>query len=197
MRTSWWCLGLILGVLCASTVGAAKPKRQGFTGDLGLGASVTVVRETFRIAELSSSGVFTDDEVAEVNGHFGLAPLSISLGGFLSPHVAVIGRLAGTSYWTSSGTQLAHTFVGPAVEVWPIDRLYLSGGAGFSVWGPSAFASNTSRDPKVGFGLDFRVGAALINAEGNDFTVSLEVNPGFYGEDTLTGFGLVGAWKWY
>jgi hypothetical protein len=52
-------------------------------------------------------------------------------------------------------------------------------------------------DTESGWALDLRVGAALAGGTNHDFTLSLEVIPGFYGDDIVTGFGLVGAWKWY
>lgn len=56
--------------------------RHGFTMELGLGISETAV---------------TSDVEGREHSQIGLAPLSIGLGGFLSPRLAIIARAAGTS----------------------------------------------------------------------------------------------------
>jgi hypothetical protein len=133
---------------------------------------------------------------SETRSEFGLAPLSLSLGGFVSHQVALLARIAGTSYFVN-GDQIGHSFYGVGVEVWPIDRLYLGGGVGFALFGPNPLYSSSPMDTESGWALDLRVGAALAGGTNHDFTLSLEVIPGFYGDDIVTGFGLVGAWKWY
>jgi hypothetical protein len=92
--------------------------------------------------------------------------------------------------------QIVHAFYGPIVEAWPSDRFYLSGGVGLGIYGPNPFLSRSSTEPDTGVALDFRVGAALVNATNHDFTLSVEVSPGFY-DELVMGYALVGAWKWY
>src|SRR6185369_11259610 len=60
----------------------AQPKyiRHGFTMEIGLGIALTSV---------SSEDTSVDRPMS-----VGLAPLSLSLGGFLSPNVALMGRMA-------------------------------------------------------------------------------------------------------
>jgi len=38
---------------------------------------------------------------------------------------------------------------------------------------------------------------ALAQGTNHDFTLSLEVIPGFYEGEVVTGAAVVGAWKWY
>lgn len=104
---------------------------------------------------------------------FGLAPLSLSLGGFFSPTVALLFRASGTSYFDND-SQYVNNFYGPIVEIWPHDRFYLSAGIGFGVFGPNPLVSKSSRDPVGGLAFDARAGVALVQ-----------------------GYALVAAWKWY
>jgi hypothetical protein len=177
----------------------AKPKHSGFTGDLGIGAALTLVpRRTVTVCGSNVPGACdgVGGVTSETRSEFGLAPLSLSLGGFVSHQVALLARIAGTSYFVN-GDQIGHSFYGVGVEVWPIDRLYLGGGVGFALFGPNPLYSSSPMDTESGWALDLRVGAALAGGTNHDFTLSLEVIPGFYGDDIVTGFGLVGAWKWY
>ena len=192
---AWWCSGIAaVWLTCASA--EAQPRREGFTGDLGLGFALTSVPvRSISVTGISGPVVMTEQvETRELK--VGFSPLSLSLGGFLSSDVALLFRAAGTSYF-DEGDQFVHNFYGPVVEIWPIDRLYLGGGAGLAVFGPNPLTSNSDADSQTGWALDFRVGFALINSENHDLTLSVEVIPGFYEEDAVQGYALVAAWKWY
>ena len=187
--------GFVSVVLLVTTRVSAAPDRSGFTGDLGIGLAWTSAPVTSVTTTISLSGEERSTEASR-EGRFGLAPLSLSLGGFLDTNVAVLFRAAGTSYFEGN-TQWVNAFYGPIVEVWPSDRFYLSGGFGFGVFGPNPLASETSVDPEAGFALDFRAGAALVSGRNHDVTLSLEAIPGFYENETVHGYAFVGAWKWY
>ncbi len=189
-----WVLGVVAAALMTlqAQSAQARPRHQGFTGDLGIGLAVTM-RPVFSESCSSVTGCTSS---TRHEGEWGFAPLSLSLGGWVSPKVALIARFAGTSYF-KSGNQIGHNFYGAGVEVWPVDALYLSGGIGFALYGPNPLFSQSSVSLKSGWALDFRVGAALAQGTNHDFTLSLEAIPGFYERDTVTGLALVGAWKWY
>lgn len=189
-------LGGLWGLLAFSiaNVAAAAPHHDGFTGDLGIGASVMMVPRYTMTA--SCADFCTTSTSKSTEWEWGLAPLSLSLGGWVHRKVAILGRASGTSYF-DDGDQISHNFYGPIVEVWPDDRFYLSGGIGLAVFGANPFFSRTRRDPETGWALDFRVGTALAQGKNHDFTLSVEAIPGFYDGEKVVGFGLVGAWKWY
>jgi hypothetical protein len=179
----------------SSRPAAARPRHHGFTGDLGLGLSVTwqpVHTQTScgGTAPGCVSGAATSFEVEP-----GLAPLSVSLGWFVSREVALLARATGTSYFRSRA-QILNNFYGVVVEVWPIDRLFLGAGGGFGVRGKNPILS---RSPGLegGGALEARLGFALAQRTDNDFTISLEAIRGFYEHDDVLGVALVGAWKWY
>jgi hypothetical protein len=178
----------------------AQPKRKGFTGDLGLGASITTIPKDADPPPPAFGGPppVPAESKETREARFGLAPLSLSLGGYFSPTVALLFRTSGTSYFRNSN-QYVNQFYGPIVEIWPHDRFYLSAGVGLGVFGPNPLVSSrSSGDPEAGLAFDARAGVALINAENHDLTLSIEVIPGFYrNDDSVQGYALVAAWKWY
>jgi hypothetical protein len=182
-----------LGLCCNAGRAEAAPRHEGFTGDLGIGVSL-----------MSEPGPQWDCDRAQCSrisgsprsSHFGLAPLSLSLGGYITPRVALLARAAGTSYF-EDGEQIGQNFYGVLAEIWPIDEVFISGGVGLGIYGPNPLFSRSSRHSVGGWALDVRVGAALAQGTNHDFTLALEAIPGFYDEKTVQGFALVGAWKWY
>jgi hypothetical protein len=197
MKGSVLGLGVVLGLCGVAGHAQAAPRHQGFTGDLGIGLSLMSVPSFSSSCGVPVAGVVNCTADEERQGHFGLAPLSLSLGGFVTHRVALLARASGTSYF-EDGAQIGHNFYGVVAEVWPIDELFLSGGAGFAIYGPNPwFSGSSSLESVGGWALDFRVGTALAQGTNHDFTLSLEAIPGFYDGETVQGFALVGAWKWY
>ena len=179
----------------APSAAQARPHHQGFTGDLGLGVAVTAYPTTSGSVNCSSTSGCTESSSRETEWRFGIAPLSLSLGGFIVPKVALLGRAAGTVYFRSENAY-GNNFYGPILEVWPIDEVYFSGGVGVGLYGPNPLI-HSGGTQRSGFALDFRVGAALVQGTNHDFTLSVEVIPGFYDSRNIVGTALVGAWKWY
>jgi len=191
-----WALGCAAVVLLTCGTAGAEPRREGFTGDLGLGFALTSVPERTLTIAVGPNGTVVSEGPAKRELKVGFAPLSLSLGGFLSEDVALAFRIAGTSYF-EDGDQFGHNFYGPIVEIWPGDRFYVSGGVGLALFGPNPLTSSSDADPEGGWALDFRAGAALINSENHDLTLSVEVIPGFYDGESVQGYAFVVAWKWY
>jgi hypothetical protein len=126
--------------------------RHGFTMELGLGISQTSV---------------SSDVGAREHSDIGLAPLSIGLGGFLSPRLALIGRAAGTSTFRDDANgksyQTVNGFYGPTLQYWATDRFYVGGGVGLAVLAGDPLGSK-ARDIhflETGFGANARVGFAF------------------------------------
>ena len=174
----------------------AEPQRQGFTGDLGLGLAFTSVPQDSISLSCDVTGGCISSEEESCALEIGLAPLSLSLGGFLSPSAALLFRIGSTSYF-KNGDQIVHGFYGPILELWLHERFYASGGVGLGLFGPNTLLSSGSQDVEAGVALDLRAGAALINGTDHDLTLSLEVIPGFYDGEVVIGSALVVAWKWY
>jgi hypothetical protein len=174
----------------------AEPRREGFTGDLGIGFALTSVPVRTVMIITGPGPTVVSEGPAKRELKAGLAPLSLSLGGFLSEDVALAFRIAGTSYF-EDGDQFGHNFYGPIVEIWPGDRFYVSGGVGLAVFGPNPLISSSDMESETGWALDFRAGVALVNSENHDFTLSVEAIPGFYEGESVQGYAFVAAWKWY
>jgi hypothetical protein len=179
------------GAAAPEPTGAAAPERAGFTGDLSIGGSLTT--RTVSSASFSSNGGVTEDTSTELEP--GLAPLGVSLGGYLTPRIALLGRLAGTSYFRGSH-QYLQLFAGPFVEYWPRDRWFLAGGIGLGTFTPNPLTGSSVVSPRQGLAFDARAGAVLTGGARHALTLSLEIIPAVYNEFRL-GAALVAAWKWY
>lgn len=121
----------------------------------------------------------------------GIGGLSLGVGGWTSPKVALTARLSGVTL-SENGAQLSHVFLGPAAQYWVDDHFWLGGGAGLSIL---AASNDVDRDSVSGFGLDLRIGYTFTSGSENTVNVSLELNPGWYSENgssaTFTGIGFL------
>ena len=133
------------GVVMVEAVKATAPERAGFTGDLSIGGSITT--RTVTSTSLSSNGTFTEETSIELEP--GFAPLGVSLGGYFTPRFALLGRLAGTSYFRGSH-QYLQLFTGPVVEYWPHDRWFLAGGMGLGTFTPNPLTGSSVVRPGRG-----------------------------------------------
>jgi hypothetical protein len=182
---------LLFTLLGLAAPAVAAPERAGFTGDLSIGVSVTT--RTVTSASGGSNTSFTDDTSTQLEP--GLAPLGVSLGGYLSPRYALLFRLAGTSYFRSN-TQIINAFAGPMLEFWPHDRLFLGGGVGLGTLAPNPFLGSSSVISRQGVAFDVRGGAVLTGGSRHALTLSLEIIPAIYKQAQL-GVAVAVAWKWY
>jgi hypothetical protein len=186
-------LGVVLcGGLAVNTANAA-PERTGFTGDLAMGGSVT----TGTIAPVcgGSGGSGCPDGSTPLRWQPGLAPLTLSLGGFVTPHLALLFRMTGTSYFRGDA-QYANLFYGASVEWWPHDHWFVSGGAGVAGTALNPWLGSSAGPSQAGLGLNARAGAALASGDRHALTLSSEAILGFYGNAPM-GLALLLGWKWY
>lgn len=108
---------------------------------------------------------------------------SVAAGTWLRPNLALTGRLTMQHYQWVSGddsSDYRYWFVGPSLQYWPRDWLFVAGGAG-----PSVYARKTeSSDYQswFGLGLDARVGIAVPVIAGAPHRVAawLEAQPSVY-----------------
>lgn len=181
----------IASVLVVSPAGA-EPIREGFTMEVGIGLAWTQYDDVWYTVS-STDG---ESIVRERTSKFGLAPLSLSLGGFLSPDLAMMARMAGTSYFDGDD-QLVNSFYGVVVQYWLNDVIFVGGGPGFAVYGPNAFVSRSSVDPVAGFGVNARLGAMPASNEEHGFGVVFELFPSWYAEEMVVGAALNLQWQLY
>jgi hypothetical protein len=121
----------------------------------------------------------------------GIGGLSLGVGGWLNPKLAVTGRIAGVTL-SDNGATLSNVFFGPALQYWIDNHFWVGGGAGLAIL---ALGGDSSGDSITGFGLDMRAGYTFNEGSENTFNASLEINPGFFSESggsvTVTGIGIL------
>ncbi len=164
-------LGVACSVLASGSIAAAqpavtgqaateanRPDRSGLTLELGLGAAIS----NFPFVQGSET-------------HVGLAPLSLSLGGFVNPHLAVMVRASGTSFF-KDGTDYNAAFYGVAAQYWINDDVFVGGGAGLAV-NFAVFGDHIVPSESKGLGLTARAGYAFYSVRDHAFATTLELFP--------------------
>ncbi|MBL0220626.1 MAG: outer membrane beta-barrel protein [Myxococcales bacterium] len=142
----------------ARPTGAALRKGFTFEANLGLGW----------IHYSSDAGSDTSD--------IGLAGADLGAGAFVSPRLAITGRIAGVSL-TEKGVRLTSGVLVVAAQVWIDDHFWLGGGAGVGVLALSG--DIPKNDSVTGLGLDFRAGYTFTTGNENTINLSLELTPTF------------------
>jgi hypothetical protein len=165
---------------------AERPVRNGFTLELGIGASL----------------MQTLPEVGDTQNEFGLAPLSLSLGGFINESMAIMFRMSGTSYFTDNAvgdsSQVLNGFYGIHFQYWLNDQIFVSGGPGFALVGMNPLLkSDYDPDPETGFGLSFRAGYSFFNLENHSLRLSLELFSSFLDNANVIGEAINFEWQWF
>jgi hypothetical protein len=122
----------------------------------------------------------------------GLGGLSLGLGGWVSPKLAITGRIAGVTL-SDNGARLSNVFFGPSLQYWIDDHFWLGGGLGVGILALSL--DNGDGDSITGLGLDLRIGYTFTVGSENTINASFELNPGHFSEngnsETLTGIGIL------
>jgi hypothetical protein len=146
---------------------AAPNHRQGLTFEANLGIGFMWVE---------ADGEESDTEVA-------LGGLNLGLGGWLNPKMALSLRIAGTTYTDSEGpVDLRFTtgVVGPHLQYWIDDHIWLGGGAGIGVAAVSiSTPDGDESESETGFGLDLRAGYTFSTGSENTWNISFELTPSF------------------
>ncbi len=158
------------------------PQREGLTLELGIGASVMAL----------------DNAPAEAaRDNVGLAPLSLGIGGFLSPDVALTFRMTGTSSFRDRGAGLEQTvlgFYGPSLQYFVSDDLFVSGGVGLGLLAHNPFLASESRvkvtpmESRVGFAGNARIGWNFLKTKGAGLVLYAEATPARL--EDVTAFGM-------
>jgi Outer membrane protein beta-barrel domain len=147
-------------IIVAATAGNAaaqtSPDRGGFTLLVNLGV-----------------GIQNDTGIEE--SAVGLAGLNLGVGWFIKPNVAILGRFSGTnaSYETDFGDfRQVSGVLGPTLQYWASDKVYLEGGAGLGRW-------SADDESDSGFGLILGAGFTLWNRGKHNLQVGVEYAPVF------------------
>ena len=163
--------------------------RHGFTMELGLGISETAVG--------------SDTQGREHTG-LGIAPLSLGMGGFLTPRLALMGRAAGSSYLRDDARghsyDTVNAFYGATLQYWPTDRFYFGGGPGLAllVSDPYRWGAKDVRFIEVGFGLNARVGFAFaLPGDHNALTLGIDAFGSRFEKSSTVATALNLGWQFF
>jgi hypothetical protein len=136
----------------------------------------------------------SSSEYTRTSAYFGLAPLSLSLGGFLSRDAALMFRLAGTSHFRYR-EQILNGFYGPAVQYWLSDAVFIGGGVGLGILAPNPLISSSS-EGKAGIAFNARLGVSPWSSlEQHWFGAVLELFPAIYERTRVLGIALNLQWQ--
>jgi hypothetical protein len=171
---------------------------QGVTVELNLGVGFMWSRD-------NSTGM-------ESQTYTSLGGLDIGIGGWVSPQIAVSGRIAGVTYSEDIGNgntlSLTGAFFGPSVQYWVDDHLWFGGGIGLAVarvLSSSDSTIDTSSASQTGFGIDLRAGYTFTSSSKNSFNISVELTPGIFSTTdamgnsstgTLNGFAILAGYQY-
>ncbi len=178
----------------APAADADLPLREGFTLELGVGAAVTFVAEAYDTDCFSGSGYCGAVEGTTSRAFGGFAPLSLGIGGFFSEDVALLFRAASTSYFEGQH-QWVHAFYGPAVQLWPSNRVMLALGVGLGAFTQNPLLEQGQAEGRVGFAASVRGGYALFSSRNHALRATLELLPGFYERRRVLGTALLFEWQ--
>ncbi len=157
----------MIALVVAALLVADAPQRRGFTLQLGLGLGATYRRSRQRL-ELRP----------------GLAPLSLGIGAFVSPRLAVMARVAGTNYTEGADVRMSG-FYGAVAQRWFGEAVTVSGGLGVGLFGIDdlkfysrqdwSLFPDVGKDVQVGVSTTLRVGFAVARWRRHALQVSSEV----------------------
>lgn len=131
----------------------------------------------------TANGNTTDKEGA-------LGGLNLGLGGWINPRVAVSLRIGAVTYSESAGdARLTTAFVGPSVQYWATDHLWLGGGVGVGV---IRVSDREGAGRETGMGFDVRAGYTFSTTSEDTLNISLELIPTRFaaGSEDLAFYGL-------
>jgi len=159
-----------LCVLVASLLFAAPAMAQGngFTAGVGLGVGHQVFSPDDRSSESEN----------------GLGGPTLKIGGFVQPNLAILFKATGTFTFPDSGVSgvdqtISHHLVGPAVQFWPTQAVFLEGGVGYSRIAITIEGGGEKFElTDTGVGLMGAVGYMFWQQDGHALGVSLDLAGG-------------------
>jgi hypothetical protein len=117
----------------------------------------------------------------------GLGGFGVGVGSWFGPQFAVSARLAGVSA-EDGGRRGNHMFLGPSLQWWLNDHIWLAGGLGLAILA----VGGDDVDVNLGLGVDLRAGVTLTSGKQDSFNLSLELTPSRYdGAPALTGIAVM------
>lgn len=164
----------------------AKPKGEGFTAMAGLGFGIQTV--------LPDEG--------DSNTEYGVA-IDLAAGGFIRPNLAILFKIDGTISQQEVGdgdVTYTHLLLGPAVQYWASDALWISGTAGVSAiraeaevefLGQKTTISVDDNELGVGGGLGF----VVWRGGENTVYVGADASLGFHDGGSILSSAFTVGWQ--
>lgn len=169
-----------------------RPRRSGFTMELGLGGAATLIFDRLSSGGFSSTGEDQWSSYYKTRLYGGIAPLSLGIGGFLTEKVALMFRAAGTNYFRTNDPA-AVLFYGAAVQIWASDALMFGAGLGLG-----AHSTDISLGiDELGVASSLRASYAFFTNATQALGVGLELFPAFFpdSKDITLGTALILEWQ--
>lgn len=160
---------------------STEPDRSGFTIGLDLGFGLT-------------NG---DPEGGGGSTEAGISGLNVSVGGFITPKLAIALRISSTLFQADYGFSsiwIQNGFVGGVVQAYVAPRMFVGGGAGMGIF-QAPFEEGT--DNETGFALQGRFGYEIMQNRSNALHLALEISPAFYDGLRVTSIGFQFGWQSY
>ncbi len=147
--------------------------------------------------------IYVSDKYNKITSPGGVAGLSIGIGAWLEPSVALTARIAGSSVPSSQGLVI-EGFLGPSLQVWVAEHTWVGLGFGLSSFGIDA--DGTKNDYSLrGYSGDIRVGHTFYSNGKHTLNASFELTPGSVSEEleyggefslTVASIGLLFGWQY-
>lgn len=189
--TGVFALSLVWLALTGDAMAQARPgsppRRSGFTMEFGIGIG------GIQVGQLNQYGKERVDT--------GFEPHALSLGGFISNDVAILGRWKSTYHTTpNSAGEDAHRFLGTLalhVQWWFRDRWFVAGGLGLATFGYGIGSDDGDPSWSLGGAAAARIGYAFFQTEHHALKVSLEAVAGIFRDGVALGETLCLEWQYY
>ena len=133
-----------------------------------------------------------------------VSPLSVGVGVFVTPRLAVLARLAGTTYsqrgsYNGESHLWTYAFYGVSVQYWIDEVWFLEGGLGLGHNGRDGFLVPL-RSTQYGVSFSARAGWVFATHGSHSFSATLELIPSVYRETQeyvgVKSLGTVLAVQW-
>lgn len=124
--------------------------------------------------------------------------LNLGVGLWISPRDALTLRIAGATHKEKQEGELNCAFIGPSLQHWLDDRIWMGVGLGLGVVSLK-YADELALpdpEPKTGLGLDLRAGFAFVSWGQNQLSASFELTPVLLEDGSVTAAGLLLAYQY-